>query len=189
MPRSSDFHAPSISATFSSLFSKTWCSNKCVLGLCSRRNWSEPVFMIQRTSAGYICTVHVNNREYKTESPCPTPDLAQDSAACEAYIVCRNFSVNDGMPPGQRANQVGVVQGLPVAIGSGRYGPNTMPSSYSYGNRQSYRSSYSFSDSSSERRSSSGSSSSARICPCGYATYGAFDRCYACLRRERPYGY
>lgn len=36
-------------------------------------------------------------------------------------MICRNFSANDGMYPGQRPGQSGsVVQGLPVAIGAGR---------------------------------------------------------------------
>ena len=38
-------------------------------------------------------------------------------------MICRNFSANDGMFPGQRPgqrNSNGIVQGLPVAIGTGR---------------------------------------------------------------------
>lgn len=35
-------------------------------------------------------------------------------------MICRNFSANDGMYPGQRPGSGGVVQGLPVAIGEGR---------------------------------------------------------------------
>ena len=49
--------------------------------------------------------------------------MAQDGAAMKAFMICRNFSANDGMFPGQRPGQVsasGVVQGLPLAIGTGR---------------------------------------------------------------------
>jgi hypothetical protein len=36
-----------------------------------------------------------------------------------AYLICRNFSVNDGMYPAGH-NPGGVLQGLPVAIGTER---------------------------------------------------------------------
>lgn len=36
-----------------------------------------------------------------------------------AYLICRNFSVNDGMYPAGH-DHGGVVQGVPVAIGTGR---------------------------------------------------------------------
>lgn len=36
-----------------------------------------------------------------------------------AYLICRNFSVNDGMYPAGH-DHGGVVQGIPVAIGTGR---------------------------------------------------------------------
>lgn len=36
-----------------------------------------------------------------------------------AYLICRNFSVNDGMYPVGH-DHGGVVQGIPVAIGTGR---------------------------------------------------------------------
>lgn len=36
-----------------------------------------------------------------------------------AYLICRNFSVNDGMYP-QGQNPSGALQGLPVAIGTER---------------------------------------------------------------------
>lgn len=38
-----------------------------------------------------------------------------------AYLICRNFSVNDGMiPAGHGVHHRGAVQGIPVAIGTGR---------------------------------------------------------------------
>lgn len=36
-----------------------------------------------------------------------------------AYLICRNFSVNDGRYPAGH-DHGGVVQGVPVAIGTGR---------------------------------------------------------------------
>jgi hypothetical protein len=36
-----------------------------------------------------------------------------------AYLICRNFSVNDGMYPAGH-DHGGVIQGIPVAIGTGR---------------------------------------------------------------------
>ncbi|KAI9782770.1 MAG: hypothetical protein M1816_001722 [Peltula sp. TS41687] len=38
-----------------------------------------------------------------------------------AYLICRNFSVNDGMYPAGHKGEGGVIQGLPVAIGTGRH--------------------------------------------------------------------
>ncbi|EDN10291.1 predicted protein [Histoplasma mississippiense (nom. inval.)] len=38
-----------------------------------------------------------------------------------AYLICRNFSVNDGMYPAGH-DHGGIVQGIPVAIGTGRRG-------------------------------------------------------------------
>ena len=43
-----------------------------------------------------------------------------------AYLICRNFSVNDGMyPSGHRRG--GVLQGIPVAIGTERRSMYTEP--------------------------------------------------------------
>lgn len=47
--------------------------------------------------------------------------LARENAAMRAYLICRNFSVNDGMYPAGH-DHGGVVQGIPVAIGTGRKG-------------------------------------------------------------------
>lgn len=50
---------------------------------------------------------------------CASDILARENAAMRAYLICRNFSVNDGMvPPGHGTR--GTVQGIPVAIGTGR---------------------------------------------------------------------
>ncbi|RAL04028.1 uncharacterized protein BO80DRAFT_317511, partial [Aspergillus ibericus CBS 121593] len=68
---------------------------------------------------GYTCTVLVNNRSYQTDSICETETRAQENAAMRAYLICRNFSVNDGMYP-VGVDHGGVVQGVPVAIGVGR---------------------------------------------------------------------
>ncbi|KJX92656.1 hypothetical protein TI39_contig5832g00035 [Zymoseptoria brevis] len=99
-------------------------------GVCQRRHWPSPHYTPTMTSSGlYHCKVRVNNREYTTEVPYASASLARDGAAQKAYMICRNFSVNDGMVPGTRPGQNlfavskgTAVQGLPVAIGSGRRG-------------------------------------------------------------------
>lgn len=63
--------------------------------------------------------MRVNNREYQTDAICGSETLARESAAMRAYLICRNFSVNDGMYPAGH-DHGGVVQGIPVAIGTGR---------------------------------------------------------------------
>ncbi|KAF2224916.1 hypothetical protein BDZ85DRAFT_309016 [Elsinoe ampelina] len=95
--------------------------------LCTRRSWPTPQFSSFRTRTGYGCVVRVNNREYTTgDVSYATEELARNAAATQAYMICRNFSVNDGMLPGQRpgmaaAGNAGGTQGLPVAIGTGRH--------------------------------------------------------------------
>lgn len=49
-----------------------------------------------------------------------------------AYLICRNFSVNDGMYPAGH-DHGGVIQGIPVAIGTGRYRYSGTSSSESAG--------------------------------------------------------
>lgn len=61
----------------------------------------------------------VNNREYSTDTTYGSELLARENAAMRAYLICRNFSVNDGMYPSGH-NKGAVVQGLPVAIGTER---------------------------------------------------------------------
>lgn len=90
------------------------------LGLCERRHWSSPLYEPYQTRHGHFCKVRVNNREYSTDVPYKSAALARDGAATKAFMICRNFSANDGMYPGQRPGGGGVVQGLPVAIGEGR---------------------------------------------------------------------
>ncbi|KAJ5105277.1 hypothetical protein NUU61_002624 [Penicillium alfredii] len=87
--------------------------------LCRRRRWPEPSYESSPSTAGYTCVVRVNNREYQTDAICPSETLARESAAMRAYLICRNFSVNDGMYPTGHAHG-GPVQGIPVAIGTGR---------------------------------------------------------------------
>ncbi|KAH7135732.1 hypothetical protein B0J11DRAFT_168470 [Dendryphion nanum] len=153
-------------------------------GLCQRRHWPDPHFQTFRTHYGYGCTVRVNNREYSTDVDYETDELAQNAAATRAYMICRNFSVNDGMYPGQRPGQGGVVQGLPVAIGSGRR--NTVSS-----NEDSASSSGGTSPRNSDcgldaerpgRRSSKASIPSMANCFCGRGSVRAYDRCTPCLR-------
>ncbi|PYH96836.1 hypothetical protein BO71DRAFT_407469 [Aspergillus ellipticus CBS 707.79] len=87
--------------------------------LCRRRRWPEPVYEAYTVGPGFTCTVRVNNREYQTDAVCESDTLARENAAMRAYLICRNFSVNDGMYPAGH-NHGGVVQGVPVAIGTGR---------------------------------------------------------------------
>jgi hypothetical protein len=65
--------------------------------------------------------VRVNNREYQTDEECASETQARENAAMRAYLICRNFSVNDGKYPAGHEHR-GVVQGIPVAIGTGRKG-------------------------------------------------------------------
>ncbi|EEP75737.1 conserved hypothetical protein [Uncinocarpus reesii 1704] len=87
--------------------------------LCRRRRWPEPLYEPYGGAAGYTCVVRVNNREYQTDTVCETEMLARENAAMRAYLICRNFSVNDGMYPAGH-DHGGIVQGIPVAIGTGR---------------------------------------------------------------------
>ena len=95
-----------------------------VTGVCNRRQWPEPFYEPYDTPQGHFCKVRVNNREYSTDVPYSSEELARDGAAMKAFMICRQFSHNDGMCPGQRPGQAmsghGPVQGLPVAIGVGR---------------------------------------------------------------------
>src|SRR5690242_1583953 len=65
-------------------------------GLCQRRHWPDPQFQTYRSGYGYGCTVRVNNREYSTDVDYESDELAKNAAATRAYMICRNFSVNDG---------------------------------------------------------------------------------------------
>lgn len=113
-------------------------------GLCRRRHWPEPHYESFPSpspsptshsppaqasipgqepgpggTGGYTCIVRVNNREYQTDTTFASESLARENAAMRAYLICRNFSVNDGMYPVGH-DHGGVVQGIPVAIGTGR---------------------------------------------------------------------
>lgn len=155
-------------------------------GLCQRRHWPDPLFETYRTRYGYGCTVRVNNREYSTDVEYETDELAKNAAATRAYMICRNFSVNDGMYPGQRPGQGGVVQGLPVAIGTGRR--STVSSN-------DYDSASSSSGGASPRGSDCGLdperatarrpskfSTAVQTCYCGRGGIRAHERCTYCLR-------
>ncbi|WPG97733.1 Hypothetical protein R9X50_00051400 [Acrodontium crateriforme] len=101
--------------------------------ICQRRSWPEPMYEHYQTSHGHFCKVRVNNREYCTDVPYETDTLAKDGAAMRAYMIVRNFSHNDGMYPGQRPghrSSNGIVQGLPVAIGTGRRSNRSSGASY-----------------------------------------------------------
>ncbi|KAL4803681.1 hypothetical protein BDV18DRAFT_37741 [Aspergillus unguis] len=87
--------------------------------LCRRRHWPEPLYEAYASATGYTCIVRVNNREYQTDVVCTSETLARENAAMRAYLICRNFSVNDGKYPVGH-DHGGIVQGIPVAIGKGR---------------------------------------------------------------------
>ncbi|KAF2744047.1 hypothetical protein M011DRAFT_409478 [Sporormia fimetaria CBS 119925] len=162
-------------------------------GLCQRRHWPEPQFQTYRTRYGHRCTVRVNNREYSTDVDYETDDLAKNAAATQAYMICRNFSVNDGMYPGQRPGQAGVVQGLPVAIGTGRrstVSSNDYDSASSSSGGTSPRTSDHGLDCERgfPRRSSKSSLSSMASCYCRRGAVMYHDRCVHCLR-EAGYRY
>ncbi|KAF2642575.1 hypothetical protein P280DRAFT_268438 [Massarina eburnea CBS 473.64] len=154
-------------------------------GLCQRRNWPDPLFQTFRARYGYGCTVRVNNREYTTDVEYETDELAKNAAATRAYMICRNFSVNDGMYPGQRPGQGGVVQGLPVAIGTGRRNTcssNEYDSASSSGGTSPRNSDCGLEAGASGRRSSKSSNGSLSNCYCGRGTVRAYERCTSCLR-------
>ncbi|KAK5114392.1 hypothetical protein LTR85_010214 [Meristemomyces frigidus] len=101
--------------------------------VCNRRQWPDPLYEPYRNGQGHFCKVRVNNREYSTDVPYRSEALAREGAAMNAWMICRNFSHNDGMCPGQRPGQRsanGAVQGLPVAIGTGRRASRNSGSSY-----------------------------------------------------------
>ncbi|KAF1363071.1 hypothetical protein EJ07DRAFT_163005 [Lizonia empirigonia] len=141
-------------------------------GLCQRRNWPDPLFQTYRSGYGYGCTVRVNNREYSTDVDYESDELAKNAAATRAYMICRNFSVNDGMFPGHRPGQGGVVQGMPVAIGAGRRNTawRNQPRNSDYGLDAP------------GRRSRKSSTSSTSACFCGRGTVRMYERCTDCLR-------
>lgn len=106
------------------------------VGVCNRRQWPDPHYEPSRSSQGYFCKVRVNNREYSTDVPYKSEALAREGAAMNAWMICRNFSHNDGLAPGARPGQRsanGPVQGLPVAIGTGRKVNRNSGSSYGSG--------------------------------------------------------
>ena len=106
------------------------------LGLCHRRQWPQPSYESYSTNPGVACVVRVNNREYKTDTTYENETLARENAAMRAYLICRNFSVSDGMYPSGH-NKGGVLQGMPVAIGTERRSVYTedLDSSASSGSR------------------------------------------------------
>lgn len=150
-------------------------------GLCQRRHWPEPMFQSYPTQHGHGCTVRVNNREYSTDVDYESEDLAKNAAATRAYMICRNFSVNDGRCP----SQGGVVQGLPVAIGTGRRDTCISQDYDSASNSSggtSPRNSDCGLDATGRRTSKVSASPSVANCCCGRGTVRAYERCNNCLR-------
>jgi len=84
--------------------------------LCRRRGWQGPQYKTYRDSQGFSCLVLVNGQEYQTDLAYQTDALAQENAATQAFMVCRQSSVNGGM-----LARNGVIQGLPANEASGRH--------------------------------------------------------------------
>jgi hypothetical protein len=170
-------------------------TNHAVPDLCHRRSWADPIFECRRSRQGYTCRVRVNNREYTCDNSYATENLAREKAAESAYYICYNFSINDGMYPGQQHGQAGVTQGLPVAIGTGRRTSqytNDYLGINAYGDTLSRESSPRTSDSdidqSSSRRSSASSSDAATpVCRCRRGYVFRYARCASCLREAGWY--
>lgn len=166
------------------------------IGLCQRRHWPDPTFETAHSRRGWACTVRVNNREYTSDTGYESEALAQEAAATRAYAICRDFSVNDGLLPGQRQGQAGVTQGLPVAIGTGRrsrkntqqyetaaYQHTSDPYADTGSRGSSPRSSGSELDTASRRSSKSSSSAAYYVCVCQRAAVrSAYERCGYCAQ-------
>ena len=101
----------------------------------------------------------MNNREYQTDTLCASELLARENAAMRAYLICRNFSVNDGMYVREGEG----VQGIPVAIGTGRKQRGHHGHGYGYGRGREANSTSS--PETSPRGSTSGSGSSGGSSP------------------------
>lgn len=147
------------------------CADEVDLGLCKRRQWPQPHYESYPTSAGYACVARVNNREYQTDTTYGSDLLARENAAMRAYLICRNFSVNDGMYPSGHARGP-IIQGLPVAIGTERrsvYVDEHDNGSHSGGSSpRSYGSNSSYGDSRRDSRRVSGTSRAPRYDPRRY---------------------
>ena len=156
-----------------------------------------------RNGQGYFCKVRVNNREYTTDVPYRSESLAREGAAMNAWMICRNFSHNDGMCPGAHPGQRsanGTVQGLPAPIGTGRRasnrnsgssyeGPssdgtssgNNSPKSLQNGFEQQFEHVTQPLPKAASKRTSLPDS---YVCYCRRATVRAYGRCDYCLREN-----
>lgn len=177
------------------------------IGLCHRRHWPKPDFSPFPTrSGGWQCTVRVNSREYSTDCDYETEELARNAAATRAYMICRSFSVNDGMMPGLKPGRGELGrQGLPVAIGANRQSQTSSSSRTKGRERLSARSDISYemfgshddvgedqtwssaSGGDSPRSLDSGKSvmrneDSLLLCYCRRAAVRGYGRCEFCLR-------
>ncbi|KAF1813576.1 hypothetical protein P152DRAFT_456958 [Eremomyces bilateralis CBS 781.70] len=130
-----------------------------------------------------MCTVRVNNREYSADREYASEEMARNAAATHAYLICRNFSMNDGMYPGDKHSQGGVIQGLPVAIGTGRRRTySTQEEDQSSNSYASGGSSPLSSGSGLDAESRRSSKSSQSLCYCGRGMVQYYERCSTCLR-------
>jgi len=183
---------PRSPATMTTIFERS-LADTSRLDLCHRRRWPDPHFEPSCSPNGWTCRVRVNNREYICDHPYSSADLARDKAAELAYMICRNFSFNDGRYPGQKQGQAGVTQGLPVAIGTGRRsnrhhssGDYAVTSAYGrYGESSSGGSSPRSSETeldTGSRRSSASSPDVAEVCYCHRGHVIQYQLCAYCLR-------
>lgn len=54
--------------------------------------------------------MRVNHRDYQADEIHTTQDLAREAAAQQAYFICRNISVNEGLYQGQGSGSGAPVQ-------------------------------------------------------------------------------
>lgn len=139
-------------------------------GLCERRKWMKPQYGFYYTSSGVTCVVLVNEREYVSEAAHASKDLAAEDAATQAYCICRNYSVNNGIGRGQgRPFQRSVAHRPEARVRGG-------------GNDVHRRGGSSPTGSDSSRPSSSGSSSHAGICRCEQPLPERYSNCPTCYQ-------
>lgn len=104
--------------------------------LCKRRRWPDPHYECYPSGGGFTCKVRVNHRDYTSEDIHATQELARESAAQQAYLVCYNISVNENLYQGQGAGNatpsqppitqhIPPVSGVSMAMAQPRYVPPT----------------------------------------------------------------
>jgi hypothetical protein len=85
-------------------------------GLCRRRGWTDPTYELYQDTTGFTCVALVNGRAYQTDLTYESDSLARENAAMRAFMVCRSFSVHNGLLASN-----GIVQGLPAMETAARH--------------------------------------------------------------------